>query len=157
MEQTAPAPGVAPQAPPPTAIGAATPGNEAALSADPVSLTTVSGLITGMVSVVTLIPGLILTLNSSGASAGVPAALGAIGLFLVALSLLGAAAGFGLLRRLAWSWPAAVVLCTLQALVGLLRFALHEPVAGPILAVLMSGFALAYLFRLQVRAVYGRD
>jgi hypothetical protein len=113
-----------------------------------------------MVSVVTLVPGIILAVASArngGGPEGMHAALGAVGLSLVVLAALGAAAGFGLLHQRAWSWPVAVVVCALQALVGLLRFALREPVAGPLLAVGMSGFALYYLFRLEVRAVFGRD
>jgi hypothetical protein len=120
----------------------------------------VAGIVTGMISVATLMPGLVMTLTAPQVAAqtpGVEAAAQAVGLSLLVLAAVGVVCGFSLLRQRAWSWPGAVVVCALQAMVGLLRFAVHEPVLGPILAIGISGAALYYLFRRDVRAAFGRD
>jgi hypothetical protein len=120
----------------------------------------VAGVVTSMVAVATLVPGLIMALTGrvpDGASAGMQEPVAAVGLMVVALAAAGAVCGFGLIRMHGWAWPGGVVVCALQVMVGLLRFAIHEPVAGPVLTVGIGAFALYYLLKLEVRAAFGRD
>ena len=116
--------------------------------------------ILGVLMIIGAVLGIIGSLIAIGLASALAAGLGALIALAVVIPLIIAVVqlivGVGLLKLMPWAWMAAIVITAISAVFSLIGLISGGSTASNIITLVVDGIILWYLFRPDVKAVFGR-